>query len=54
MCTTSDNTQRTVCVQAKEKKLLFQGVVENFGEKYVRNFGAGEGSPIWKLDTVSI
>ena len=48
MCTTFDNTQRTVCVQMKEKNLLFQYVGRVFEGNFVRNFGAGEGSRIWK------
>lgn len=48
MCTTFDNTQRTVCVQMKEKNLLFQCVGGNFDKYFVRNFGAGEESRIWK------
>lgn len=48
MCTTFDNTQRTVCVQVKEKNLLFQCVGRIFEGNFVRNFGAGEESRIWK------
>jgi hypothetical protein len=48
MCTTFDNTQRTVCVQMKEKNLLFQCVERIFEGSFVRNFGAGEESRIWK------
>jgi len=53
MCTTFDNTQRTVCVQMKEKNLLFQCVERIFEESFVCNFGAGEGNPIWKLLSLS-